>query len=321
MPLTFFKVLDHFSSALFEDAADIMRATVDLFERASGTATVIFVLSDYGDLPQYPVPLISFEPYSVDELVQILQNTAPDRLDLEEMNVKNEDELKGLWDRFCRTFFSAFYEPIGQDLDLYQMIARKIFPQYLEPIKENILSAKNHVQLARAAQELLIPESWILKEESLVQSSSSTSLEKLRLNELSISSRYLLVASFLASYNPGKSDRVFFSRGKGEKTKRRGGKSAANKISKQPQRLLGPKGFTLERMLSIFQAILPMSYQHSALLDQQIATLSSRRLILKQGSGGDLLDDGKWIANLGFETVMKIAQSVNFELNRFLVSE
>lgn len=229
--------------------------------------------------------------------------------------------MKELWERFCRTFCSAFSEALGHDLQLYRRIALKIFPKYLRPINDNILSFKNHVQLARSAQSLFDPEPWVLAEKCPTISIGTQSVYNGKITGLSVCARYLLVAAFLASYNPGKTDRIYFSAGKGDKTKRRGGKNAANRISKQPQKLLGPKGFVLERMISIFQAIAPSTYRHTASFDQQIATLASLRLIQKQGSAADLLDDGKWLVNVNLDTILKIAQALRFEIHRFLVSE
>lgn len=34
-----------------------------------------------------------------------------------------------------------------------------------------------------------------------------------------------------------------------------------------------------------------------------------------------MLDDGKWIVNVRYETATKIAQSVKFELNRYLMND
>lgn len=298
-----------------------------LSESLMGNNIFVFILSNRHEFPNLCAPTVHFDPYTNEEMVEIIQASTKIDIDLEEMNIADEAELKVLWERFCKTFHSAFHETIGQDISLYRTIAQKIFPQYLQPIKDDILSASNHVQLARSAQALLVPERWILAEESATTNVADT--DRLRLNELSISSRYLLIASFLASYNPGKSDRTFFSRGRGEKTRKRAaGKTAVNKVTKLPQRLLGPKGFTLERMVSIFGAIFISSTgasappRHSAILDQQLATLASLRLISKLGSGSaDLLDDGKWIVNLSFDVILRIAQSVKFEITRFLLSD
>ncbi|CCG83234.1 Origin recognition complex subunit 5 [Taphrina deformans PYCC 5710] len=312
-------IFDHITSAHYDDLEGLILSLLKLFTSLSQGQTVIFVTSRYEDILPQIMPTVPFLPYSPDELSLILQETTDVQVDIAGSLIKDSEELRGLWERFCKTFFSAFYDIVGQDIELYRTIAVKLFPKYLQPINDNILSVKNHTQLARSAQTLLVPEPWILAETSLVQTSSS--VDKVRVEELSTSARFLLIASFLSSYNPGKTDRTFFSRGKGEKTKRRGGKRAIDKVTRQPQKLLGPKGFSAERMLSIFQAIIPTSFKHTALLDQQIATLHSLKLILKQGASGDLLDDGKWVVNVNLETIIKIARSVQFELNRFLVSD
>ncbi|KAI0795005.1 origin recognition complex subunit 5 C-terminus-domain-containing protein [Abortiporus biennis] len=75
--------------------------------------------------------------------------------------------------------------------------------------------------------------------------------------------KFILVASFLASTNPAKTDMRMFGRGPDERAKRRrrkgggtskaGGPAAANKV---PQRLLGPLTFPLDRMLAILGVLL-----------------------------------------------------------------
>ncbi|KAJ1301563.1 hypothetical protein OPQ81_008811 [Rhizoctonia solani] len=71
--------------------------------------------------------------------------------------------------------------------------------------------------------------------------------------------RMLILACYLASYNPSKSDMRIFGRDSSgiPKRKNRGyakgkGKTATAKI---PQRLLGPSAFALERMLAILEAL------------------------------------------------------------------
>jgi origin recognition complex subunit 5 len=66
--------------------------------------------------------------------------------------------------------------------------------------------------------------------------------------------KFLVLASFLASYNPAKLDARFFTRG-GEGTKKVGKKSGIQKGSRMRQQLKGPKAFSIERMLAIFYSI------------------------------------------------------------------
>jgi len=74
-------------------------------------------------------------------------------------------------------------------------------------------------------------------------------------------SKFILVAAFLASTNPPKSDLRIFGRGLDEKKKRKrraSGKPTKTKggVTKVAQRLLGPTSFTLDRMLAILGALL-----------------------------------------------------------------
>ncbi|KAJ2999847.1 Origin recognition complex subunit 5 [Globomyces sp. JEL0801] len=67
--------------------------------------------------------------------------------------------------------------------------------------------------------------------------------------------KFLVMASFLASYNPARLDKRFFTRG-GEGKTRVGKKGGVNNGSKLRQQLLGPKSFTVERMIAIFYSII-----------------------------------------------------------------
>ena len=178
-----------------------------------------------------------------------------------------------------------------------------------------------------------------------------------RTAELSVSAKYLLIASYLASYNPPRLDRTLYSHGKGADgegltrrgtpRKRRAGKTRgpAGRVTaagedRVSQRLLGPKGFVLERMLGIYHAILTTSSsaslstsggsaRHTVQLDQQIATLATLRLLWKGNgtateagaTGGgklDYLDDGRWTCAISFDVALRLAHDVGFELQRYL---
>lgn len=51
----------------------------------------------------------------------------------------------------------------------------------------------------------------------------------------------------------------------------------------------------------------------------QVATLVGLRLIVKAGTGGDVLEGGgKWRVNVGWEFVRDVARSVNFDVDSYL---
>ncbi|KAG9310424.1 putative origin recognition complex, subunit 5-like protein [Chiua virens] len=75
-------------------------------------------------------------------------------------------------------------------------------------------------------------------------------------------SKFILIAAFLASTNPSKSDLRMFGRGPEERKKRRRRSASSRKsggaqtIVKVSQRLLGPATFPLDRLLAILGALL-----------------------------------------------------------------
>lgn len=73
--------------------------------------------------------------------------------------------------------------------------------------------------------------------------------------------KFILVAAFLASTNPAKSDVRMFGRGLDERKRKRRATRATGKTrgggpSKVAQRLLGPAPFTIDRMIAILGALL-----------------------------------------------------------------
>ena len=76
----------------------------------------------------------------------------------------------------------------------------------------------------------------------------STNIGKLH-TELPYYTKYLLIAAFVASYNPPRLDQRFFTRGGEGRSKK---VNSMNNGSKMRQQLLGPKAFGVERMLAIF---------------------------------------------------------------------
>ncbi|KAF5324478.1 hypothetical protein D9611_004546 [Ephemerocybe angulata] len=73
-------------------------------------------------------------------------------------------------------------------------------------------------------------------------------------------SKFILIASFLASTNPAKSDLRMFGRGLDDKKRKRRRAQATVKpkggVTKVPQRLLGPSPFPLDRLIAILGALL-----------------------------------------------------------------
>lgn len=141
---------------------------------------------------------------------------------------------------------------------------------------------------------------------------------------------YILIAAYLASYNPSRTDSVYFMKAAERRRRKKGGGTSASggpgrgrkpMHRKIPRHLLTPSLFTLDRLFAIFRAILPHSVPQMAALYTEIATLASLRLLLRSGVGaaGDVLEPGgRWRVNYGWDHVKDLGRSAGFEVSDFL---
>jgi len=84
-------------------------------------------------------------------------------------------------------------------------------------------------------------------------------LERESRTELTTIAKYVLVAAFLASSNPPKTDARLIGRTPDERRKRRRGrprKTVTSGIGTVPQRLLGPAAFPLDRLIAIIGSLM-----------------------------------------------------------------
>ncbi|PIA29914.1 hypothetical protein AQUCO_05800176v1 [Aquilegia coerulea] len=159
---------------------------------------------------------------------------------------------------------------------------------------------------------------------------------------MSVSAKYLLISTFLASRNPATLDAALFdSAGGGDNRKRRRKTSETSIQQKEnaEQELLlkGPGTFPLERLLAIFQCItsvtdgvLEEEQQEVDVLGTeggdnglmsdvllQLSTLSNANIIIK---GGNCPLDGssRYRSTVSEEMALKVARSVNFPLPKYL---
>jgi len=155
--------------------------------------------------------------------------------------------------------------------------------------------------------------------------------------------KFILIASFLASTNPAKSDMRMFGRGPEERKRRRKGggprknstKSTAVRI---PQRLLGPMAFPLDRMTAILGVLLeendadirPPAPEYSVPgehteLDISRVTIFSQVMelvsshLLYQTSPSDRLEMSlTFKCGIGYDTALALAREVGIGLHDIL---
>ncbi len=239
----------------------------------SHEGSLVIVQSSAALSPALNFASIYFGPYVASEITSILcRQYISSKAEESGIESYQFGTLKSVWDRYCHLLVNIFYEAIGQDISSMTAIADKFWYDYCEPLRNGSLTPKNHVQLARLAQHNLIWDEWTLKGRSIVETtpeSRQTTITTVPV--MSLVRRYLMIAAFLASYNPASMDRTLFSIGKSNRaSKERIGRQRLAKIS---QNLLGPKAFPPERLISILHAIAPFPVDHNILLDQQVVQL------------------------------------------------
>ncbi|XP_023948043.2 origin recognition complex subunit 5 [Bicyclus anynana] len=256
--------------------------------------------------------------------------------------IKEDLERPELFANFLNAFLSVFYRPC-RDLIELQHMARVNFVKYCEPIIKNeikyndlsklwrhiapilktslellylrINTSKSTAQSpAKENHEWIEPQSYnfenTLKEELLSTKTFAQSFE------LPYYAKFLLIAAYLASYNPPKEDKRLFMKNHGKQRKRLQQVKAKAKISEKLNTQLGPKIFTLDRLLAIFYAILEEKIGLTSNLLAQIATLVELKLIA--GSKEIDLDASKYKCIVGYDFISAVAQTVGFNVRKYL---
>ncbi|KAG6839865.1 hypothetical protein C0991_010999 [Blastosporella zonata] len=149
-------------------------------------------------------------------------------------------------------------------------------------------------------------------------------------------SKFLLVAAFLASTNPAKSDIRMFGRGLDEKKrKRRARKTIKSGPTKVPQRLLGPVAFPLDRLLAILGALLEENDADSRLpapefsipgeytdmetsrvaIYSAVMELTSMRLLHRTTPGDRIDGPPSFKCGISYDAALALAKQLTIPLN------
>ncbi|KAI9102672.1 origin recognition complex [Phlyctochytrium arcticum] len=286
------------------------------------------------------VETFTFPPYTSTDFLQILTLDCP---------VSEDREFFGT---FVETIYNVF-QNVCRDLNELRHLVAVLFPKYMEPVQSgklardqtsklftkfqlHIKDALHNIYLRnvsssdlRAANGASVfqPRSsrfaldvW-MRHEELNRDDHSFLLAKHDV-ELPYYTKFLVIAAFLASYNPAKLDVRFFAKGIADVAQRKkGGKGKGARVSKEGgkmrQQLVGPKSFPVERLLAIFYSILENDVDSTVDIQIQIASLCNLRL-LSRVTAPDRLDSIKLKSNTGFEFIKSVARSVRFDIVKYL---
>ncbi|RKP19371.1 hypothetical protein ROZALSC1DRAFT_29021 [Rozella allomycis CSF55] len=235
---------------------------------------------------------------------------------------------------FVELIYDIFHACCSQLKELIYL-SKLLFPHYIYPIQQGIIVESDRARLYKWIQPFISQNinKLYLREISLYQFDTNRDdiMEKYTTNstisfagdsidnDLSVCSKYLLISSYLASYNPAKLDGKYFA--KIEVQKKKGGAirktKSKNKNDRSKLLLKGPKSFVLERMLGIFYNIIPESIPPCVDVFEQVRNLVSLRFLIQMNSL-EKFDCLKLKCNVSYDYVVKLSKSVNFDISKYL---
>ncbi|XP_010890864.2 origin recognition complex subunit 5 [Esox lucius] len=254
--------------------------------------------------------LLHFPDYSKDELQQILSEDSHPSYSTE------------LYSAFINILLGVFYS-VCRDLRELRHLAALNFAKFVEPLESGKVNESETHKLWRNIEPHLkkAMQTVYLREVSSVQWEQQMEKEAGAVRglsahghvELPYYSKFLLIAAYLASYNPARTDRRFFLKhhGKIKKT------NFLKKHEKTSNHLLGPKPFALDRLLAIFYSVVDSRVAPSASVFSQISSLVTLQLLSQVGHN-DQLDAPKYKCAVSLDFILAISRTVSFDIVKYL---
>ncbi|CAL1568505.1 unnamed protein product [Knipowitschia caucasica] len=257
--------------------------------------------------------LLHFPDYSKAELQQILSKD------------KHPSYSTDFYSSYINILLGVFYS-VCRDLRELRHLAALNFSKFCEPVEEGKFKENDthklwrniEPHLKKAMQTVYLREVSSLQWEQMhemkeIEAGAVRGLSAHTHVELPYYSKFLLIAAYLASYNPARTDKRFFLKhhGKIKKT------NFLKKNEKTSNHLLGPKPFPLDRMLAIFYSVVDSRVAPTASIFSQISSLVTLQL-LNQVSHDDQLDAPKYKCAVSLDFISAISRTVNFDIVKYL---
>uniref|UniRef100_A0A3Q4MJY3 Origin recognition complex subunit 5 n=1 Tax=Neolamprologus brichardi TaxID=32507 RepID=A0A3Q4MJY3_NEOBR len=255
--------------------------------------------------------LLHFPDYSKSELQQILsQNVHP-------------SYSAGFYSAYINILLGVFYS-VCRDLRELRHLAALNFSKFCEPLAEGKVKETDthklwkHIEphLKKAMQTVYLREVSRKEYDDVDLLHLFCLLKGLSAHthvELPYYSKFLLIAAYLASYNPARTDKRFFLKHHGKIRKT----NFLKKNEKTSNHLLGPKPFPLDRLLAIFYSVVDSRVAPTASIFSQISSLVTLQL-LAQVSHDDQLDAPKYKCAVSLDFICAISRTVNFDIVKYL---
>lgn len=294
------------------------------------------------------IPYIAFPAYTRPQLLTILAKTPPkifqtppsaDKFPDYTPDLAAEDDA-WLWYRFLNTIYDSLNKHTGRDLISFRATALRLWREFVAPIVKGEFGTRDFSRLMVNRRHLFQGEEAVL--DRIITPSPTTKTGEVKpvvtrkavpgiVQTLPFYTTHLLIAAYLASYNPARTDVTYFMKhtDKRKNKRRASGVAALSTTSKGgvkhrriPRHLLTPSPFSLDRLFAIFRALLLDGVPQTADLYTSVATLTSLKLLIRTGVGGasDALEaGGRWRVGFGWEFVRGLGRSVGVEVGEYLV--
>ncbi|XP_073095081.1 origin recognition complex subunit 5 isoform X2 [Manis javanica] len=256
--------------------------------------------------------VLYFPDYSIGNLQKILSHDHP------------PEYTADFYAAYINILLGVFYT-VCRDLNELRHLAVLNFPKYCEPVVKGEASERDTRKLWRNIE----PHLKKAMQTVYLREISSSQWEKLQKDdtdpgqlkglsahthvELPYYSKFILIAAYLASYNPARTDKRFFLKhhGKIKKT------NFLKKHEKTSNHLLGPKPFPLDRLLAILYSIVDSRVAPTANIFSQITSLVTLQLLTLVGHD-DQLDGPKYKCTVSLDFIRAVARTVNFDIIKYL---
>lgn len=246
-----------------------------------------------------------FRQYTRDEVLKILMKSL-------NKNILDADE--NFYINYLNVLLSVFYRNC-RDLCELQHQAQLNLPKYCEPVLKNTIKSTDVSKLWHNISPILKTslESVYLRIKSAPVSQNANIISA----PLPFYAKYLLIAAYLASYNPAKEDKRLFMKDHGKKRKTTAQMKKNVKVAELLNTQLGPKHFTFDRLLAIFFSILEDKVGLCGNLMSQLSSLVQMQLLT---SGGDSvhLNGQKFKCNVDLEYIQVVCKTVGFNIRKYL---
>lgn len=295
--------------------------------------TILFIVSFPKPrfLHQTGSPHIAFPPYSKAEALRILSQHPPALSPPSSPSscARQTKETREIWTRFASAVWDTLARHSGRSLPAFRTLCTRLWPAFTAPLLTTPPTFAPH----EFSKLLVAQRSLFQNEATLIP--TITPQPPVRQRSLAIQlpffSKLLLVAAYLASYNPSRTDLLHFSTTTTSKRKKKGGGTAKTRRGapgttrhrKIERRLLGPQAFVMERCMAIFHALCMeargVARGGCADVLGAMKTLESLRLVGKTAASADELEGGtKWRVCVGWEVVRGVARGCGVEVEDFV---